>query len=174
MKIKKDMLQMFCFVAMAMLFAGCGGAQKMAKPDVQAGRVGDFDKMREDLDPLSMDDYGIDFEESAEAQTDNWDVFGKTAQASRDTVGNGYRIQLIQTTEPEEAKDVQRDAILRFDEEVYMVFDPPYYKVRIGDFINWNDAETLQELAIRRGFRQAWIVRSQVNLKKAYSRMNQF
>jgi hypothetical protein len=86
----------------------------------------------------------------------------------KDSIGTGYRVQLMQTTEPEEAKDVERDAILRFDEGVYRVFDPPFYKVRVGHFADWYDAEKIQKLAIQKGFREAWVVRTKVNLKKAY------
>ncbi|TDI88028.1 MAG: SPOR domain-containing protein [Caldithrix sp.] len=89
-------------------------------------------------------------------------------------MGTGYRIQIIQTTDPEEARNVERDAILRFDEEVYRVFDPPFYKVRVGDFVNWNDAEKVQKVAIRRGFRDAWVIRTKINLKKAYGELEQF
>lgn len=154
--------------------AACASSRKAARPETTPTTVRDFDKMQEDLDPLSLDDYGIEFNEDEQAQTGSSDILSAGNPALRDTVGNGFRVQLIQTTDPEEAKDVQRDAILRFNEEVYRVFDPPYYKVRVGDFVNWRDAEKVQNLAIRKGFREAWIVRSKVNLKKAYKEMEQF
>ena len=88
-----------------------------------------------------------------------------------DSVGIGYRVQLVQTSDPEEAKNVQREAIFRFEEGVYRVFNAPFYKVRIGDLVNWNDAEKLQKLAFQKGFKEAWIIQTQVNLKKAYQWM---
>ena len=54
----------------------------------------------------------------------------------------------------------------------YRVFDPPFYKVRVGDFINWYDAEKLQKLAIQKGFREAWVIRTKVNLMRARKQLD--
>ena len=81
---------------------------------------------------------------------------------------------VMQTEDNENAKDIQRDALLGFsDQEVYSVFDPPFYKVRIGDFVNWHDAEKLQQLAIKKGYKDAWIIPSKINLKRAYQWMDE-
>ncbi len=170
---KRCMKILFCLF-LFMIFTACSSSKKMTRPEPSASDIKDFEKMKEDLDPLSMDDYHIDLQGVDESQGGEIDLLGQTAETLQDTVGNGFRIQLLQTTDPEEAKNVQRDAILRFDAEIYRVFDAPYYKVRVGDFVNWRDAEKLQDLAIRKGYREAWIVRSKVNLKNAYKMMNEF
>jgi len=150
------------------VISGCGGTQKVAKDDRADRGVRNFEKMREDFDPTALGDYDIEIEDS-ELSASSFDEFVFDSEKSQqDSVGIGYRVQLIQTTDPEEAKNVQRDALLRFDADVYRVFDPPFYKVRVGDFANWYDAEKLQKQAIQKGFREAWVIRTKVNLKKAY------
>lgn len=86
-----------------------------------------------------------------------------------DNFGIGFRVQLTQTSNREQAKGIRDLAILRFEEEVYMVFEAPYYKVRIGDFTEWPHAEELQKVAKQKGFQDAWVVGAKVNLNKATS-----
>jgi len=159
------------FVFSLVLFFACAGQEGVrviTTSKTPTSDVKGFENMREDFDPAALDDYDIEVEESETGHSGMDASALNTVEMLMDSVGTGYRVQLIQTTEPEEAKDVERDAILRFDEGVYRVFDPPFYKVRVGDFADWYDAEKIQKLAIQKGFREAWVVRTKVNLKKAY------
>ncbi len=166
------MKKSFLIVAFSFIvFVACSGqkgVRVVPTPKTPATDVKGFEKMREDFDPAALDDYDIEVEESEAGFSGVDDPTLNAVEMLRDSIGTGYRVQLIQTTEPEEAKDLERDAILRFDEDVYRVFDPPFYKVRVGDFADWYDAEKIQKLAIQKGFREAWVVRTKVNLKKAY------
>lgn len=158
-------------VSSLVLFFSCAGqkdARVATTPKTPPVGVKGFENMREDFDPAALDDYDIEVEESEAGYSGMDDPTLNMVEMLRDSIGTGYRVQLIQTTEPEEAKDVERDAILRFDKGVYRIFDPPFYKVRVGDFADWYDAEKIQKLAIQKGFREAWVVRTKVNLKKAY------
>ncbi len=162
---------LFIFIFSLVLFFACagqGGVRVVTSPKTPTTSVKGFENMREDFDPAALDDYGIEVEESQTGFSGMDDPILNTVEMLKDSIGTGYRVQLIQTTEPEKAKDVERDAILRFDEGVYRIFDPPFYKVRVGDFADWYDAEKIQKLAIQKGFREAWVVRTKVNLKKAY------
>ncbi|MCG8608523.1 hypothetical protein MJD09_26480, partial [bacterium] len=58
----------------------------------------------------------------------------------------------------DEARSIRRRASRRFDEKVYIVFEPPYYKVRVGNFDNWGEAGKTQKIAKENGFTDAWIV----------------
>ena len=153
--------------------AGQEGVRVITTPKTPATSVKGFENMREDFDPAALDDYDIEVEESQVGYSGMDDPTLNMVEMLKDSIGTGYRVQLIQTTEPEEAKNTERDAILRFDEGVYRVFDPPFYKVRVGDFADWYDAEKIQKLAIQKGFREAWVVRTKVNLKKAYKWMDE-
>ncbi len=156
------------FLLAALALSACSSSQKMARPDNTGQHSEGFDGMDEDFNPAELDDYDLDIEDPVRAGHSDSDNMEKQVAAPQDTLGTGYRVQVIQTTDPEEAKEVEREALLRFDHDVYRVFDPPFYKVRVGDFVNWRDAEKLQDLAIKKGFRDAWVIRTTINLTKAY------
>lgn len=145
---------------------GCAGGGSARKPDVsKKPSIRNWDEMNESFDPNSLKDYDIEIPEQ-QSSGSNVDI---TFDAPQDSVAEGYRIQVVQTEDPMLAKEIQRDAILAFSEyEIYYDFKPPFYKVRVGDFVNWNDAEKLQQLAVRKGFKDAWIVPTKVDLTKAY------
>jgi hypothetical protein len=46
---------------------------------------------------------------------------------------------------------------------VYVDFEAPNYKVRIGDFIDRDSAESLQQELVQMGYNSAWILRSRIN-----------
>lgn len=75
----------------------------------------------------------------------------------------GWRVQICALSDAKGARSVQRDALLNFDEQVYLTYDSPYYKVRIGDCQSRYEADDLQRKAIERGFDDAWVVRTKVS-----------
>ena len=75
----------------------------------------------------------------------------------------GFRIQLLATPDEQEARRARDDARLYFPENSYLIFDNPYYKLRLGDCLSRAAADSLQQRAISKGFSGAWIVRSLVH-----------
>lgn len=76
-----------------------------------------------------------------------------------------YRIQLFTSNTygpgAREA-DVAREV---FDREVRLDYEVPYYKVRIGDFVNREDAEAYLPAAIEAGYSNAWVVKVTINVQ---------
>lgn len=155
------------FGLILIFLGGCAGSKKGGLADTNSTGIRNFELMREEFDPLSLDDDDIRIEETIETDGDIDEIFLDSEEALTDSVVTGYRVQLIQTTDPEEVRNVQKDAILQFDHRVYRVFDPPFYKVRVGNFAEWRHAENLQREALKRGYREAWVIRTKVNLKQA-------
>jgi hypothetical protein len=156
----------------AALLMGCAGSRN-ARLDSENSGIENFDEMREDFDPKSLGEADFEIEETVEASRDIDEILFDRTEALEDSVITGYRVQLIQSTDPEEVRNVQKDAILQFDQQVYRVFDPPFYKVRVGDFAEWRDAENLQQEAIKRGYREAWVIRTKVNLMRSTKGVNE-
>lgn len=75
---------------------------------------------------------------------------------------SGFRVQLLSTRVEEEARTSVKKAVVSFPENVYLLFDNPFYKVRLGDCPSRVDADSLQQRAIQQGYAGAWIVRSHV------------
>ncbi len=82
------------------------------------------------------------------------------------SVTYGYRVQILATSEKGKADMFAKEAQARFpDQKVYVEFIPPYYKVRIGDFITREEAETFRAKAKSLGYFDAFIVESQITPK---------
>jgi hypothetical protein len=79
---------------------------------------------------------------------------------------SGYRIQLISTQDRTEALEIKKQADERYDLPVYIDFEPPNYKVRIGNYSSNEEAMRVQETLRRHGFKFAWVVPSKIIISK--------
>ena len=156
----------------------CSASQFGWKADSESGkRTGDKGRYLEDFDPLSLDDDDIAIRpDKTEASTDDEEkpilieTQPESDDASPETV-QGYRVQLLATGDEFQAREAKKNAIFRFQEGVYLVFEAPLYKLRIGDCQTRREADQLRENAVRNGFRDAWIVPSRIFLKKDTQRV---
>ncbi len=111
---------------------------------------------------------------SPESKSDEIDVLlnQTSGQENLPEEIDGYRVQICAIAEEDQARSIQREAMLRFmDQNVYLRYDNPYYKVRVGDCLSRYDAEQLQNLAVEKGFTDAWVVRTRIkpNLSNSQS-----
>lgn len=72
-----------------------------------------------------------------------------------------YQVQLSSTADYEAAIGIENRANQTFAEEVMIQFDSPYYKIRVGRMKNREDAQSLQQFAIDKGYRRAWVIRTE-------------
>ncbi len=79
---------------------------------------------------------------------------------------SGYRIQLISTQNLNEAISVKAQADSLYSMPVYVDFEPPNYKVRIGNYKNNEEAMSMQTVMQRHGFKYAWVVPSKIIVVK--------
>lgn len=90
---------------------------------------------------------------------------------SEQMVRHGFRIQLVATPDLAQAEEVERRAADIFGNEVYLVFESPNYKVRVGNFLTTRDADEFIRKARLNGFPRAWTVPSDIiidNLNRRY------
>ncbi len=82
----------------------------------------------------------------------------------------GFRIQIISTQNSRLAEDIRED----FEEWIqdissppyartYMVFQQPYYRVRVGDYLDREKAMEFTEL-VRLRYPDSWVIHSQINV----------
>ena len=80
-------------------------------------------------------------------------------------VNEGYRIQIFEST----VSSIARAEAKRFQnilgDSVYIDFEAPLYKLRIGNFIERKKAEKAIEAIERLGARDSWIVRTKIDLE---------
>ncbi len=79
------------------------------------------------------------------------------------SVSEGYRVQVLATRYYERADSLAVLMKNTVSDSVYVDFEAPNYKVRIGDFIDRNSAESLQQELVQMGYNSAWILRARIN-----------
>ncbi len=79
------------------------------------------------------------------------------------SVSEGYRVQVLATRYYERADSLAVLMKNTVSDSVYVDFEAPNYKVRIGDFIDRDSAESLQKELVQMGYNSAWILRTRIN-----------
>ena len=79
------------------------------------------------------------------------------------SVSEGYRVQVLATRYFERADSLAVIMKNTISDSVYVDFEAPNYKVRIGDFIDRDSAESLQQELVQMGYNSAWILRTRIN-----------
>lgn len=74
-----------------------------------------------------------------------------------------FRVQIGSTMDFDVAQSIEEDAAGKFDEEIQVQFDSPYYKIRVGSLHSRDEARELQQLAVKNGYRRAWVIRTENN-----------
>jgi cell division septation protein DedD len=70
----------------------------------------------------------------------------------------GYRVQIFAFESLERAEAAAQEARVKLDLPVYVEYVPPYYKVRVGDFLIREEAEAVRDRLRISGYRDAFIV----------------
>lgn len=74
----------------------------------------------------------------------------------------GYRIQLLATSSLVLAEQEAARADSLLAQPVYVEYEPPFYKVRVGDFLIRDDAQTALADEVSRRYEQAWLTETMV------------
>jgi hypothetical protein len=70
----------------------------------------------------------------------------------------GYRVQIIISQNEQELQDIKTEIEKSIDEQIYIIFELPNYKLRVGNFVNRKEAESFQKKIVRLGYKTAWVV----------------
>lgn len=147
--------------------AACGATSAPETAPAVAERPFSFDPAEHGLGPLPED-----VEETmrslrpppVEADTQ----VAAAAPVTRDTSwasANGYRIQIFTSTTRDQAANEAAKARERFpSDSVYIVFQAPWHRVRVGDFATRQEAEEKIIEAKEKGYPDAFWVRSQIRV----------
>ena len=79
------------------------------------------------------------------------------------SVSEGYRVQVLATRYIERADSLAIIMKNTISDSVYVDFEAPNYKVRVGDFIDRASAESLQQDLVQMGYNSAWVLRTRIN-----------
>ncbi len=162
------MIKYFFIWFILIYFLGCASSSKI-QTDTDTGDRKISGKYDESFDPLTLDDDDIVINK----EVNDSQIMKSGDKTTKDQVGKkvvmheveGYRVQILATQGIEAASLQQQKAIDRFSDhgyKVYLIYEAPLYRLRIGDATNRKDAEFIRDLAKERGYDEAFIVRSKV------------
>ena len=85
----------------------------------------------------------------------------------QEEVVQGFRIQIFSSSNVDETILMKNLALDKFSgDSIYVVYDAPVYKVRVGDFLNRYEASQRLPEFIAKGYRDAWIVPERIVQRK--------
>jgi hypothetical protein len=161
--MKKTTILLF-FIVLTLL--SCSLSQFSGKSDADKNKAGTgvYD---ENFDPMTLNDdtfkvtpadqggnRGATSQPITVPKTEKADGIEETVQ--------GYRVQLAATTDENRARDLKKEAMLKLKAKIYLIFESPNYKVRVGDCRTFDEAKLLKQEVTGSGFPEAWIVKSNV------------
>ena len=89
----------------------------------------------------------------------------KVSIDSTHIVIEGYRVQILATKQLAKAEKLQKDLSSILNQKIYIVFEAPNYKVRVGNFIDRSKAENFRKNLIKEGYQSSWIIRTRIEPK---------
>jgi regulator of replication initiation timing len=76
----------------------------------------------------------------------------------------GYRIQVAISQDEKDLIDIKEKLEVVIKEKIYIKFELPNYKLRVGNFDSRKKAEAYRNKVIQLGYRSAWVVPTLIEL----------
>jgi hypothetical protein len=86
-----------------------------------------------------------------------------STQTANDAGIDGFRIQCLASSQIEKIRSEQKLLEGKIKYSVYIIFNAPYYKLLIGDFVKRGDADIVTAKLKEMGYSDAWVIRSKIN-----------
>ena len=84
---------------------------------------------------------------------------------SAQVIIEGFRVQMLATGDRGKAENLKNELFLNYVDDIYVVFEAPNYKVRMGNFIDRKNAEKFRQILVNSGYPSAWIIRTRIEPK---------
>lgn len=146
-------------LTLSILSTGCTGAEESGATDTNQKQLKSFLMRYEKTFNPSRYDVDVNYLKRIEREhhipLETKNVFTTSVP---ETVA-GYRTQVLFTNNIDianSAKDTLESLLP--DYWCYIVYDAPYYKVRVGNFLDRNDASQLVHDLLRLGYKDTWVV----------------
>ncbi|HEY6907337.1 MAG TPA: SPOR domain-containing protein [Ignavibacteriaceae bacterium] len=180
MKTGSVISQLSCLIALVLPFFlySCGASstvryerQKEKKETIKKTDTKipeeDFDitQYRTEIDIKAKTSNTVDM-----SSIDAWYGYEKkdTSQAQEKAIistAQGFRVQVLATDNLEEADSLKSELSGKvIQKNIYVIFDPPFYKVEVGDFVNMGDARDLDFKLNQMGYTESRVIASTVNI----------
>ena len=86
------------------------------------------------------------------------DDSGYSNSINVDGLVKGYRVQVAISENQEDLIDIKDNLVKVIKEKIYIQFELPNYKLRVGNFSSRKKAELYRNKIVRIGYRSAWVI----------------
>ena len=135
----------------------------------------DSDSLKEDFDitpyktKIEINDTSLQEDKGESNNLTAWYGYDTTLSNSglnkQITLAAGYRVLVLTTDNLEEANNMKSEIYFKTDQKpVYISFDPPFYKVKAGDFTSSTEATEFGFKLNQMGYTETKVVRDTVNI----------
>ncbi len=171
-------------VVLLFYFSGCGAVPTSERYETkETGKENSEVKVKSgtdkselaetfDLSPyrpdLQLDDTEFltkSYSESADAWYEYGDKSESTKNKNITGTGDGFRVQIVATDNLDDANTINSEiSSLIPNQRSYVNFEPPFYKVKIGDFTEISEANDMRFRLSQMGYTESKVVRESINL----------
>jgi len=81
---------------------------------------------------------------------------------NRSATIDGFRLQIFESSSVDQATKKFKKFKKILSDSLYLTFEAPFYKVRYGDFISKEEAETEKKKLSKKGLKNIWTIRSRI------------
>ena len=164
--IFKILVRMNVWISVGLIFfIGCAGTKEVIQKEQPKQDINQYD---ESFDPLTLNDddiiiVGVDNTPLNDNTGENYE--GDKLTTLKEITG--FRVQILATKNIETASLFEQEASERFknlDQKTYLIFEAPLYKIRVGDCKERLQAEELRDAAVQYGYREAFIVKTKIQV----------
>lgn len=160
------------------LLISCTGVKETVAPRMESEESSDTEKQEkvrfdESFDPLTLNDDTWVIEKKSHLHKNQMVTSGETDEREaghkkemKEQIVFGFRVQLYSTTDYYMALGVRDEAGAKLLDDIYVDYEQPYYKVRAGNFTMRENAEEIKNIAKSLGYTDAWVIQTNVLLKK--------
>lgn len=173
MKMKLLILYSFLFI----VFVACSastGSRYETKEEKSADNETARETKKEIVEDFDISPYQTEINietpplETDKLPADVWFGYSETTLPLERRISgttDGYRVQVLSTDNIGEANRVRAEIYEKTArKEVYVIFEPPFYKVKAGDFIVKSEADNFKFKLNQLGYSEAKVVQETVNL----------
>jgi len=159
-------IQIASVVALVLL-AGCGGGSQLLQDELEGKRKAPLAYYESTLRPAEFDEE-VDAVQKAHAQSDNVTPIDLPNDSTFVEIveTQGFRIQIFASGSIDEATAAKRVLNQKVADSVYVVYDPPVYKVRMGDYASRLEANQRLTRIVNIGYDDAWVVSDKIYLRR--------
>lgn len=142
--------------------------QQKSKPEVQKEMKKPLSEYEATLDPSKYEeDVDVVEKKKAEEKPTAELQIPKDSILVQEISQLGFRIQIFSTSSIDEAMNMRINVLAKLPQDsVYIVYDPPVYKIRLGDFPTKYEAGTELPFIVNMGYSDAWIVPDNIVRRK--------